>query len=275
MADAPLVSRCGRWWSNLWTWIACGAWPGDSQSGLRIYPLPLTKALRVKAGRFAFEVEVLVRAVWAGLAVHPVPVAVLYPADRVSHFHKWYDNWRTVWTFTRLVTRRCQPWPQRKLVKRPRPRLRDLLLGGLEPWPAAQACALGSAIGVAPLPGLQFVLAAFLSWWLRLNIPLVMFMSNLSFGPLLFVWGALQSALGNWMRTGASPLDTYHWLFAEFSARVGSVAGFSDRFLILLELMRTFLLDWLLGSLVVVPLVAVLAGGLGYAIAALAARRRW
>ena len=40
MAGAPLSSRIGRWWTSVWTWVACGCWPADNQAGLRIYPLP-------------------------------------------------------------------------------------------------------------------------------------------------------------------------------------------------------------------------------------------
>ncbi|HYE05265.1 MAG TPA: glycosyltransferase [Planctomycetota bacterium] len=107
MQRAPRASRFGRRWSDLWVRIACGAWPGDAQSGLRCYPLPITTTLAIGARRYSWEVEVLVRAAWAGVALRPLPVAVLYPADRVSHFRAVADNARTAWTFTRLVTRRC------------------------------------------------------------------------------------------------------------------------------------------------------------------------
>jgi Glycosyl transferase family 2/Uncharacterized protein conserved in bacteria (DUF2062) len=270
MDHAPVVSRFGRWWSNIWSWIACGAWVGDSQSGLRVYPLPATSQLPGHARRYSYEVEVLVRGVWAGLLVQPLSVAVEYPPDRVSHFHKLKDNWRTAWTFTRLVTRRL--WPKRHLilVERPkltlRQRLHAILTSGLQPWPAGFACALGAAIGVAPIPGLQFAAAAFLSWRLGLNIPLVMMCSNLSFGPLLFVWGAVASSLGVWMRTGAPVWESYHAIFAEFEAKGTSVAGIN-------QLMWTFLGDWVLGSLIVVPVIAVLFGALGYGVFRMVGRK--
>ncbi len=261
MAHAPASSRIGRWWSNIWCWIACGVWVGDSQSGLRVYPLPATGELAGNARRYSYEVEVLVRGVWAGLLVHPIPVAVEYPPDRISHFHKLKDNWRTACTFARLVTRRLWPQRHRILVARPtltlRQRLRAILTSGLEPWSAGAACALGAAIGVAPIPGLQFGMAAFLSWRLRLNIPLVMLCSNLSFGPLLFVWGAISSSLGVWLRTGAPLWESYHTIFAEFQAKGTSISGIN-------QLMMTFIGDWFLGSVIVVPVVAIIAGAMGY-----------
>jgi uncharacterized protein (DUF2062 family) len=270
MDHAPFVSRFGRWWSNIWSWIACGTWVGDSQSGLRVYPLPATSELAGNARRYSYEVEVLVRGVWAGLLVQPVSVAVEYPADRVSHFHKLGDNWRTACTFARLVMRRLWPQRHRVLVERPtlslQQRLTAILTSGLEPWPAGAACALGAAIGVAPIPGLQFAAAAFLSWRLGLNIPLVMLCSNLSFGPLLFVWGAVCSSLGVWLRTGAPLWDSYHAIFAEFQAKGTTVSGIN-------QLMWTFIGDWCLGSLIVVPVVAFLFGAVGYGVFRAVGRR--
>jgi uncharacterized protein (DUF2062 family) len=263
MDHAPLSSRFGRWWSNLWSWIACNAWVGDSQSGLRVYPLPYVNELRCTANRYSYEVEVLVRGVWSGLLVQPISVAVLYPPDRVSHFHKLRDNWRTACTFTRLVTRRL--WPKRHdvIIKRPtlnlKQRLHAILTSGLEPGPAAAACALGSAIGVAPIPGLQFAAAVFFAWRLRFNMPLVLLTANLSFGPLLFVWGAIASAIGVWMRTGQPIWDSYHGIFTEFQTKGTSFSGIN-------ELMLTFLRDWCLGSLIVIPTVSLVFAALGYVV---------
>lgn len=103
MGHAPLASRIGRWWTNVGTWLACGLWPRDNQTGLRIYPLPAMDRLAVRAGRYSYEVESTVRAVWAGIAVRTCEVPVLYPVDRVSHFRGWRDSLRAFATFARLV----------------------------------------------------------------------------------------------------------------------------------------------------------------------------
>lgn len=267
MAVAPLSSRFGRRWSDLWTWIACGAWPGDSQSGLRVYPLPASALLRVRAERYAFEVEVLVRAVWAGLTIVPVAVPVVYPPDRISHFRALADNRRTAATFARLVMRRLLPLPHRQLVVRTRPTLRALLLGGLQPLPAAAAAALGAGCAVAPVPGLQSLLTAFIAWRLGLNLPLALLMSNLSFGPLLPMWAALSCAIGMWLRLGEPPWRSWPALSADLMAHHQSMAS-------LLALGQRFFLDWLLGSLVVVPAVMVAAGLAAYALSSALTRAR-
>ena len=111
MAQAPRSSRVGRWWTSLWTWVACGMWPRDNQTGLRVYPLPVLSELPIGAGRYAFEIESLVKAVWHRVPIRQLDVTVRYPADRISHFRAWMDSWRTAWAFTRLIARRCVPWP--------------------------------------------------------------------------------------------------------------------------------------------------------------------
>ena len=103
MAGAPPSSRIGRWWTSVWTWVPCGCWPADNQTGLRIYPLPQTARLAIRATRYSYEVESLVRAVRAGVPVHRVQEPVLYPVDRISHFRGVLDTWRTVGTFARLI----------------------------------------------------------------------------------------------------------------------------------------------------------------------------
>ncbi len=143
--------------------------------------------------------------------------------------------------------------------------LRVLLAGQLAPRRAAWASAVGAAVGVAPLPGLQFVTAAGLAWALRLNVPLVLLWSNLSFGPLLLMWGALSAALGVWLRSGASPLGTYRELLARHAGEGWRAAG---------ALAGEVLGDWLVGSVVVIPCVAVAAGACGWVVAAQLIRRR-
>ncbi len=111
MAGAPRASRVGRWWCNVGTWFACGLWPRDNQTGLRIYPLPVMNALPIRARRYAYEVESTIRAVWAGVPLRTCEVPVLYPVDRISHFQGWRDSLRGVATCLRLMV--TLPWARR------------------------------------------------------------------------------------------------------------------------------------------------------------------
>jgi glycosyltransferase involved in cell wall biosynthesis len=106
--NVPWTSRWGRRFANFWVWTSCGKWLSDSQSGFRGYPLPEVLHLGVKAMRYQFEVEVLVRAVWRGIPIFEVPVHALYgpPEERVSHFRPWLDFWRNTQTFARLIATR-------------------------------------------------------------------------------------------------------------------------------------------------------------------------
>ena len=106
--DVPWTSWFGRKFSNFWVRIAGGPAISDSQSGFRIYPLPESMNLDVKARRFQFEVEILVRAAWANIAVIEAPVSVSYAKGplRISHFRPFVDFMRNTRTFYQLITRR-------------------------------------------------------------------------------------------------------------------------------------------------------------------------
>lgn len=105
---APWTSRFGRGFSNFWVRSAGGPRVVDSQSGFRIYPLPEVLHLGVRAMRYQFEVEVLVRAAWAGLPVVEAPIRVTYGAkgERISHFRPFVDFMRNSNAFSRLILQR-------------------------------------------------------------------------------------------------------------------------------------------------------------------------
>jgi glycosyltransferase involved in cell wall biosynthesis len=101
----PWTSRFGRKFSNFWVWGSGGPALSDSQSGMRIYPLPESIDLAVKARRFQFEVEILVKAKRRGIPVIEVPVRVNYNpgGKRISHFRPFVDFMRNSSTFSRLI----------------------------------------------------------------------------------------------------------------------------------------------------------------------------
>ena len=107
-AGAPWTSRFGREFSNFWIRMSGGPPTKDTQSGFRIYPLPEVLALGVKARRYQFEVEVLVKANQKGIQVIEAPINVTYqsPGERVSHFRPFVDFMRNSETFTRLIVQR-------------------------------------------------------------------------------------------------------------------------------------------------------------------------
>jgi len=108
MQAAPWTSRSGREFSNFWVWVSGGPRLSDSQSGFRVYPIPETLDLGVRARRYQYEIEVLVKARRQGLPVIEAPVDAAYRTDvpRISHFHPFLDFLRNTGTFARLITRR-------------------------------------------------------------------------------------------------------------------------------------------------------------------------
>lgn len=103
--NVPWTSRFGRKFSNFWVWAAGGPLVEDSQSGFRLYPIPEILQLGVKAKRYQFEVEILVKARQQDIKTKEAPVQVVYQAKgkRVSHFRPWLDFWRNSATFNRLI----------------------------------------------------------------------------------------------------------------------------------------------------------------------------
>jgi glycosyltransferase involved in cell wall biosynthesis len=70
----------------------------DTQCGLRRYPLPLALALGGRDDGYAFEAEIILRAVAAGVRLVEIPVRVVYPPEgqRVTHFDSVRDPARIV-----------------------------------------------------------------------------------------------------------------------------------------------------------------------------------
>ena len=101
------IKLFGNRFANRWVEIACGTAIPDTQSGFRVYPLPETTALGVRARRFGYETEVLIRAVRAGIPIRSVPVKVYYPpiAERVSHFRPIVDTIRIIFVVLGLIFR--------------------------------------------------------------------------------------------------------------------------------------------------------------------------
>ncbi|PKN34264.1 MAG: glycosyltransferase family 2 protein [Deltaproteobacteria bacterium HGW-Deltaproteobacteria-19] len=106
--EVPWTSRFGREFSNFWVRASGGPPVADTQSGFRVYPLPETLHLGVRARRFQFEVEVLARARWRDISVLEAPVRVIYPPgeQRISHYRPFMDFMRNSWTFTSLIAQR-------------------------------------------------------------------------------------------------------------------------------------------------------------------------
>ena len=109
-AEAPRRRRFSNALSTLCFKFETGVNLEDTQCGYRVYPLAAARSLRVRANRYAFELEMMVRAAWAGIPLVPLPVQADYAAltSRLSHFHPWRDFVRGARVHLRLAAQ--APW---------------------------------------------------------------------------------------------------------------------------------------------------------------------
>ncbi len=123
----PLLSRFGRSFSNFWFRIQTGHSLKDTQSGFRVYPVAVLSWLKLHEKRFSFEVEVSVKAAWAGIEIKEVDISVHYPlyGERVSHFHLFKDNLALTLLNTRLTLRAFIPMPHRQFSNLQKPLGKD------------------------------------------------------------------------------------------------------------------------------------------------------
>lgn len=250
--NIPGSSRFGRQFSNFWMRLQTGQQVGDVQCGFRIYPLALFAAVRPSEPRFAFEVEVLVKAAWAGFELRSVDISVHYPppAERVSHFHKLRDNIAISLLNTRLTARTFMPVPHRRFdvdgqgrvtALHPLQSLDILLRQDNTPATLALSAGLGMLIGSLPLIGLTSTLIIVLAGYFRLSRITGLAVNQLCMPPMV---PALCITVGHWLRHGR-PLMDISWQTLGYEA-------------------HHRLLEWILGSLVTAPALALCIGGLVY-----------
>jgi uncharacterized protein (DUF2062 family) len=256
-ANVPGSSRFGRQFSNFWLRLQTGKDLGDTQSGFRAYPLMVLEQLRLGQQHYSFEVEVLVKAAWAGIELRDVPIAVYYPpaGERISHFRAFRDNFRLTVLNTGLTMRSIAPWPHRKIVNagkpgekvsvlRPLRSIRTLLTENTSPAQLAAAGALGVFLGALPLLAAHTIAILFAAGFLRLNKVAAVSASQLCMPPLV---PALCIEAGYFLRKGE--------FLTEFSLQTLGYQGLER------------LWEWFLGSLILGPLFALGVGGAIYALA--------
>lgn len=124
-ASVPASRRYGRYITHLWVWInTCSLEIRDSMCGFRVYPLAATRLIwqgHRMSRRMDFDIEIMVRLVWAGTRVLSYPTRVTYPQDGVSHFDVMHDNLRISAVHARLflgMLRRVPLWLWRTAKRR-------------------------------------------------------------------------------------------------------------------------------------------------------------
>lgn len=257
--NVPGSSRFGRAFSNFWLRVQTGVILSDVQSGYRAYPLNVLENLRCTENRYSFEVEVLVRAAWAGFRLREVNIRVHYPpkGERVSHFRAFMDNVRISLLNTRLTIRAIMPVPHRKFGEdeagrvspiHPLKSLRILLRDDATPAGLGLSAALGIFLGTLPLIGIHSIAILLAAGWLRWNKIAALAASQLCMPPLV---PALCIEAGHYLRHGV--------FLTEISLRT---LGYEA---------PQRLWEWILGSMLLAPLLAALIGAAVWVLARIVA----
>lgn len=104
-AGAPRANQFSNRFSNVVLSGFARKRLADTQCGLRRYPIAATLSLGCRAEGYAFEAEVLLRALAAGVRLREVAIDVVYPPEqeRVTHFDSVRDPARIVATVLRTM----------------------------------------------------------------------------------------------------------------------------------------------------------------------------
>lgn len=198
----PGRSSFGRRFSNFWYRFSTGKKLHDTQCGFRAYPLEQTLSLQCRGGRYEYEQEVLIKSAWRGLSVKEVAVTLHYlPEDkRVSHFRPFYDFMRvgrinSQAAMTRiLLPHNLLELPGGTWYEKIRILIRYELKAHSTPHKAAFSLAIGVALALFPIHGIQILTLVAISPFLKLNRPLAFLGLCVSSPPVLplIIWAAIE-----------------------------------------------------------------------------------
>jgi glycosyltransferase involved in cell wall biosynthesis len=255
--EVPRLSAFGRSFSNFWMRLQTGISIGDTQSGFRAYPLAVLDNLNLRERHYSFEVEVLVKAAWAGVMIMETDISVYYPPPekRISHFRGFLDNLRISILNTKLTMRSILPMPHRKIhfndnieqsisVLHPVKSLKTLLTESTSPGRLAAAGAIGVLLGALPLIACHTIVIILVTGFLRFNKVVALSASQLCMPPIV---PALCIETGYFMRNGR--------FLTEISLET---IGYQ-------AMQRLY--EWLLGSFLVAPFLGFIIGLFIYIIA--------
>jgi uncharacterized protein (DUF2062 family) len=184
-------SRALRFNSNFWVWVETGRWVSDTQSGFRCYPLAPLNDLFLKTRKYDFEIESLVKLMWAGMPVISVPIDVAADSGQ-SHFRPLIDFALVTHLNGCLLTQRMfLPAPLRKTMHLKASQgtsrvcgilrgFKSILAQQNNPGVFAASIGMGIFLGILPIWGFQIAAAILFARQLRLNTPITVTASNIS-----------------------------------------------------------------------------------------------
>ena len=244
----PGASKFGRSFSNFWFRIQTGLSTGDAQSGFRAYPLFVLENLTLSEQHYSFEIEVIVKAAWAGVTIQDIDISVHYPPPekRISHFKLFRDNMRLTHLNTRLTLRSFLPVPHKRIIKnknykfsilKPLKSIRLFLAHDLSAFHIAMSGATGIFLGTLPLIALHTLVILMVTGFFRLNKLVAIGTSQLCMPPVV---PALCIEAGYF-------LTHDNTFLTDISFETVANQGFQRLF------------EWVLGSLILAPVLSFLS----------------
>lgn len=244
-ASVPGKSNFGRKFSNFWFQVETGIRHNDTQSGFRLYPLLAFKNMKFYTPKFEFEIEILVRLAWKGIKVESVPVSVRYfpKEERVSHFRPFRDFTRISILNTALVFL-ALAWHRPFMYIKGKNWSGFFFNSSETILKRSLSVAFGVFMGIIPIWGFQLVTAIALAFLFRLNKPLVILFANISIPPMIPLILFLSLGCGKlWITNANIPL---------FNSALT------------LETIKPFLLQYIVGSISLAIMAAVVFGALTF-----------
>lgn len=211
--NQPKSSGFANKFSNFWYQVETGLKLPDTQSGYRLYPIKALENKKWFCNKYEFEIEIIVRAAWAGVQVKSVPIDVFYPSkeERITHFRPFKDFFRISVLNTVLVTLAF-------LIYRPKMIFREfkgksfkeiyrlhIINANETNQRMAAAVGFGVFMGVFPIWGYQLLVGFLLAHWFKLNKAIFFVAANISLPPMIpfilylsYVMGSFVMGNGSW-----------------------------------------------------------------------------
>ncbi|GHS94297.1 glycosyl transferase [Bacteroidia bacterium] len=207
--------------ANFWFLIETGKKLPDTQSGFRIYPLKQIVNRKYFTKHYDFELEVLVRSVWQGLPVIPVPIRVFYApkTEQISHFRPVLDFTRISILNTFLVLIALfwvKPFAFAHSINKKNVKTffkEHILASNYSNLQITLSVMLGIFLGIIPIWGYQMLVAYGLAHVFKLNRVIALVASNISIPPMLpfILYGSF--ATGAWALGKPFKLNLSHITF--------------------------------------------------------------
>lgn len=254
------LSPAQRWKravSRFWIRLQTGLQMNDPESRIRCYPMDVLKNLKVGLKKYGYEEELFVRAIWSEVDVREIDVAVPYLSsvkNKSSIFSILIEKIRMIHLNSALAARSVAPVPHRKIVKkkgseteekisvfRPLYSLKMLLTANATPEQLALAGAVGIILGTLPLIAIHTVAILLAANYFRLNKVAAVSVSQLCTPPFV---PALCIEVGYYLRHGR--------FLTEISMETLGYQAMQR------------LWEWVIGSLVLAPILGLAMAGIIY-----------